>query len=396
MFQIHKNMQKQQYKHKYRYGGVLFGKEERNAINKVLDRNFWQIDKEGDLMEKECSKYLGVKYGILSNSGSSAGLLALSALELPKGSEVIIPAVTFPTIFNIILQCGLVPVVIDAKIGTYCLDVKDVEKAITKKTKAVIAVHLLGNVVDMPALMKLAKKKGLIVLEDFCDAFASTINGKKVGSFGHINFTSFHAAHIIAMGQGGGTFTNNKELAQKVRMYRDWGRQANLQMKKNTKYPKLPQDQNPRYIYEKIGYNLSPLELQAAMGRVQLRKVEKIKKLRKRNFDYLWEELIQFKDLIMPKWIKESDICWFGFPISVKSRRPELIKHLDKKGIETRTMFSGNITKHSAYKNSVYRVSGKLEEADWILEHSLWFTVHPRYTPKDLSYIVKVFGEFYK
>ena len=382
-------------KYKFTYGGALIGNEEKKAIMKVVDRNWWQIAEEGDLMEKECSKYLGVKYGVLANSGSSAALLALSALELPKGSEVIIPAVTFPTIFNIILQCGLVPVVIDAKIGTYCLDVKDVEKAISKKTRAVIAVHLLGNVVDMLALMKLAKRKKLIVMEDFCDAWASSINGKKVGSFGHINFTSFHAAHIVAMGQGGGTFTNDKELALKVRMYRDWGRQANLSMRENTKYPKLPKDQNPRYIYEKIGYNLSPLELQAAMGRVQLRKVEKIKKLRKRNFEYLFKELSKFEELIMPTWIKGADICWFGFPISVKSGRPELIKWLDDKGIETRTMFTGNVLKHPMIKNVKYRVSGTLKEADWILEHSLWFTVHPRYTPKDLSYIIKAFEEFY-
>ena len=381
-------------KYKFTYGGALFGKEERRAINKVLDRNWWQIDKEGEMMEKETAKYLGVKYGILTNSGSSSALLALSALELPKGSEVIIPAVTFPTIFNIILQCGLVPVVIDAKVGTYCLDIVDVEKAITKKTKAVIAVHLLGNVVDMPVLMKVAKKHKLIVLEDFCDAWGSTINGKKVGSFGHINFTSFHAAHIIAMGQGGGTYTNDKKLAEKVRMYRDWGRQANLNAKENTKWPKLPKDQNPRYIYEKIGYNLSPLELQAAMGRVQLRKVAKIKALRKRNFDYLYKELSKFEDLLMPDWLYGADICWFGFPISVMNRS-KLIAYLERKGIETRTMFSGNIIKHSAYENSVYRVSGKLKNADWILEHSLWFTVHPRYTPKDLSYIVKVFKEFY-
>lgn len=223
-----------------------------------------------------------------------------------------------------------------------------------------------------------------------------TYNNKKVGSFGHINFTSFHAAHIIAMGQGGGTFTNDKDLAQKVRMYRDWGRQANLEAKVNTKYPLLPVDQNPRYIYEKIGYNLSPLELQAAMGRVQLRKVEKIKKLRKRNFDYLFKELSKFEELIMPKWIKGADICWFGFPISVKSRRSELIEWLEKKGIETRTMFTGNVLKHPMIKNIKYRVSGKLEEADWILEHSLWFTTHPRYNPKSLKYIVNTFRDFYK
>lgn len=382
--------------YKFTYGGALFGKQERDAINRVLNRNWWQADFECDLMEKECSKYLGVKYGVLANSGSSAALLALSALELPKGSEVIIPAVTFPTIFNIILQCGLVPVVIDTKIGMYCLDVDDVRKAITPKTRAIIAVHILGNVVDMPALMKVANKKKLIVLEDFCDAFGSTINGKKIGSFGHINFTSFHAAHIIAMGQGGGTFTNDKELAEKVRMYRDWGRQANLEAKENTKWPKLPKDQNPRYIYEKIGYNLSPLELQAAMGRVQLRKVEKIKRLRKRNFDYLFKELSEIPELWMPTWIKGADICWFGFPISVDGNRAELIAYLEKKGIETRTMFTGNVIKHPAYEKSIYRISGKLEDSDWILEHSLWFTVHPRYTPKDLSYIINVLKEFYE
>ena len=381
---------------KFTYGGTLFGKEERKAINKVLDRNWWQIEREGEAMEKETAKYLGVKYGLLANSGSSAALLALSALELPKGSEVIIPAVTFPTIFNIIIQCGLKPVVIDAKIGTYCLDVKDVEKAITKKTKAVIAVHLLGNVVDMPALMKLAKKKKLIVLEDCCDAFGSKINGKKIGSFGDVSFTSFHAAHIISMGQGGAAYTNNKKLAEKMRMYRDWGRQANLKEKINTKWKKLPKDQSPNYIYEKMGYNLSPLELQAAMGRVQLRKVEKIKRLRKRNFDYLYNELKKFPDLVMPKWIKGADICWFGFPISINSDREDLLKWLDKNSIETRTMFTGNVLKHPMIKDIEYRVSGNLDEANWILEHSLWFTVHPRYTPKDLKYIIKVFKKYYE
>lgn len=382
-------------KYKFRYGGALIGSEEKKAIMKVVDRNWWQLAEEGEKMEKESAKQLGMKYGVLANSGSSAALLALSALELPKGSEVIIPAVTFPTIFNIILQCGLVPVVIDAKVGTYCLDVKDVKKAITNKTKAIIAVHLLGNVVDMPALMKVARRDKIIVLEDFCDAWGSTIKGKPVGSFGHINFTSFHAAHIIAMGQGGGVYTNDRKLDEKVRMYRDWGRQANLSMNDNNKFRELPKDQNPRYIYEKIGYNLSPLELQAAMGRVQLRKVEKIKKLRQRNFNYLYKELSKIKDIIMPTWIKGADICWFGFPISVINRA-ELIKHLEKNGIETRTMFTGNVTKHPAYKDSVFRVPNGLAQADWILRHSLWFTVHPRYTPKDLKYIVDIIKEFYK
>ena len=381
--------------YKFTYGGCLLGAAEKQAIMRVVNRNWWQLDVEGELMEKESAKYLGVKYGVLANSGSAAGLLALSALELPKGSEVIIPAVTFPTIFNIILQCGLIPVIVDSKVGTYNLDVAEIEKAITKNTRAIIAVHILGNPVDMPALMKVAKKHNVTVLEDLCDAFGTTINGKKVGSFGHINFTSFHAAHIIAMGQGGGVYTNDKELAKKVKMYRDWGRQANLKQRENTEYPSLPKDQNPRFIYEKIGYNFSPLELQAAMGRVQLKKVEKIKRLRKRNFEYLYKELSKFPELIMPEWIKGADVCWFAFPLSVKSDRGNLLKYLESKGIETRTMFSGNIIKHEAYAKSIYRVSGSLKEADYILEHSFWISCHPRYSQKDLKYIVDVFKKYY-
>lgn len=379
---------------KFTYGGALIGDAEKRAIMRVVNRNWWQLDKEGELMEKETAKYLGVKYGILANSGSSAGLLALSALELPKGSEVIIPAVTFPTIFNIILQCGLVPVVIDSKVGTYNIDVEDVKNAITPKTKAIIAVHILGNPVDMPALMKLAKRKNIRVLEDCCDAFGTTIKGKKVGSFGDINFTSFHAAHIIAMGQGGGVYTNDKELARRAKMYRDWGRQADLSAKENTKYKALPKDQNPRFIYEKIGYNLSPLELQAAMGRVQLKKVEKIKRLRKRNFNYLYKELSKFPELVMPQWIKGADVCWFSFPLSVRSNRGKLVKFLEKKGIETRSMFAGRVDLHPAYKDSRFYITD-LDDADYILKHSFWITVHPRYSTKDLSYIVNVFKEFY-
>lgn len=381
---------------RFTYGGALIGKEEKDAIMRVVDRNWWQLAEEGELMEKESARYLGVKYGVLANSGSSAGLLALSALELPKGSEVIIPAVTFPTIFNIIFQCGLKPVVIDSKVGTYNLDVEEVEKAITKNTKAIIAIHILGNPVDMPALMKVAKKYKLKVLEDCCDAFGTTINGKKVGSFGDINFTSFHAAHIIAMGQGGGVYTNDKELARRTKMYRDWGRQADLSAKENTKYPALPKDQNPRFIYEKIGFNLSPLELQAAMGRVQLRKVGKIKRLRKRNFNYLYKELSKFPDLIMPEWLEKADVCWFAFPLSVRSNRGKLLKHLEKNGIETRSMFAGDITRHPAYAKEEFCICNGLEQAEYILKHSFWITVHPRYMPKDLTYIVNVFKEFYK
>lgn len=381
-----------------KYGGALTDKKEEQAIIKSIKKSRqtrnWQQGEEGALMEKEASKFLGVKYGILTNSGSSAGLLALSALELPKGSEVIISAVTFPTIFNIILQCGLVPVVVDAKVGTYNFDVDEVIKAITPNTRAIIAIHAVGNPVDMPKLMKAVKNHEKIkVIEDNCDGWGSRINGKCVGSFGDISITSFHAAHIVSMGVGGGIFTNNKSLAQKVRMYRDWGRQADTN--KPNKYKELPKDQNSRFIYEKIGYNFQILELQAAMGRVQLKKAHKTMVTRQKNFMYLYSRLEKFEDLLLPIWVDGADVCWFSFPLTVVGgQRAKLVEHLEKNGIETRSMFSGNITKHPAYKDSKFIVNGTLTEANFILKNSFWISCHPSLTKEDLDYIIKTFETF--
>ena len=394
-----------------RYGGAITGLEEERAIIKSIKKSRitrnWQEAEEGKLFSSEAAKFLGVKYGILTNSGSSAGLLALSALELPRGSEVIISAVTFPTIFNIILQCGLTPVVVDAKVGTYGFDLKDVENAITEKTKAIIAIHPLGNPVDMPGLMKLVKKyeHKIYVLEDNCDGWGSEINGKKVGSFGDISITSFHAAHIVSMGVGGGVFTSNKELAQRVRMYRDWGRQADIDKSENKKWDTLPQDYNPRFIYEKIGYNFQVLELQAAMGRVQLRKTAQIKEARRKNFAYLYKHLEEMcyidqdrewtRAFAMPKTVGKADVCWFSFPLTYFGDRAPLLRHLEKNGIETRPLFSGNITRHPAYTEDMYIIYDMLDEADYITAHSFWISCHPSLTKDDLQYIVKTFNDFF-
>ena len=396
-----------------KYGGAVTGLEEEKAIIKSIRKSRktrnWQQGEEGALLEKECAKYLGVKHGILTNSGSSASLLALSALELPKGSEVIISAVTFPTIFNSIIQCGLVPVVVDAKVGTYGFSIEDVKKAITKKTRAIIAIHPLGNPVDMPHLMSVVsmenqgrakydkgdyKDKKIYVIEDNCDGWGTTIGKRLAGSFGDISITSFHAAHIVSMGVGGGVFTDNSILAERVRMYRDWGRQANFEGSENLKHKALPKDYNPRFIYEKIGYNFQILELQAAMGRVQLRKTAQIKKARKKNFDYLTKHLSRFSNLILPSPLPNADICWFSYPLSVGEGRGELLKHLEKWGIETRPLFSGNITRHPAYDKSMYRISGKLTGADYITKHSLWLSCHPALTKEDLKYIIKAFDAY--
>lgn len=370
---------------------------EYNAVMKSVKESIktggWQQGKEGALLEKEAANFLGVTYGILTTSGSSAGLLALSALELPKGSEVIISACTFPTIFNIILQCGLVPVVVDAKVGSYTFDVKEVEQAITPKTGAIIAIHPVGNPVDMVALMKVAKKHNIYVIEDNCDGWGSTINNKKVGSFGDISITSFHAAHIVSMGVGGGVFTNSKELAERVRVYRDWGRQANTTAK--NKYKSLPKDYNPRFIYEKIGYNFQILDLQAAMGRVQLRKAGQIMAARKKNFTYLVKHLTKHKELVMPKVVKDADVCWFALPLTTTYKRGELVTYLEKHGIETRSMFAGNVIRHPMCDNIEYKTFGDLKESDEIMRQSFWLTCHPRLRMVDLKYIVKVFDDYY-
>lgn len=386
-----------------RYGGMVCGPEEYQAYDssfkKSLKTGNWQAGEEATKFEQEASKFLGVGYGLLSSSGSCAGLLALSALELPKGSEVIICAITFPTIANIIVQQGFVPVFVDGKIGSYTMDVKEVEQAITKKTKAIIAIHPLGYPVDMPALMKVARKHGLKVIEDCCDTWGGSISGKMLGSFGDISFTSFHAAHIVSTGGiGGGTFTNDKKLAENVRMYRDWGRQANTN--ESNKYKSLPKDYNPRFIYEKLGYNFQILDSQAAVGRVQLRKAKKIKQMRKKNFDYLVKHLTKHGDLILPnnitKLYKSADICWFALPLTTCGERAPLVAHLEKHGIETRSMFAGNMTCHPSFKGVKYRVGpAGLTEANYVLKNSFWIGVHPRMTKDDLKYVVKIFDDYY-
>ncbi len=415
-------MKKNNKKYLVRYGGALCDKRERDAIVRSVDLSIrsghWQAGPEAKKMEAEASKFLGVKHGVLTTSGSCACLLALSALELPEGSEVIISTVTFPTVFNSILQCGLIPVVVDAKVGTYTFDIDEVERAITPQTRAIIAIHPVGNPVDMPQLMRMVKRKEkeraidydlggsftskkekIYVIEDNCDGWGSTIRNKKVGSFGDVSITSFHAAHIVSMGVGGGCFTNDKEIAQRIRMYRDWGRQMDTTNK--GKHKTLPKDYDPRFIYEKIGYNFQILELQAAMGRVQLRKAKSIMKARKKNFDYLTKRLSRFSNLILPSPIEDADVCWFALPLTLltlgEGERGELINYLEKAGIETRSMFAGDITKHPAYKHTKYKIGPDgLSESQIILHDSFWISVHPRNTKKDNDYIIKTFDDFFK
>lgn len=378
-----------------KYGGSYAGFAEWWAIVKSVTKSIWtgnwQTGPETKKFEEELAKDMGVKHAIMTSSGSCAGLLALASLELKEGDEVIIPAVTFPTIFNMILQLPykLTPVVVDCSPLTNNIDLDKLEKMkVSKKIKAIIAVHILGNPVDMPRLMKWARKHKIKVIEDNCDGYGTTINGKMAGSFGDISFTSTHAAHIITTGVGGVVFTNDDKLMQNIRMYRDWGRQANTT--KPNIHKELPADYNPRFIYEKIGWNFQILELQSAMGRVQLRKAKKIKELRAKNVAYLNTKLGWWNENI-----PNADVCWFALPLA-SDERAELTKHLEKHGIETRSMMSGNIIKHPCYANTKYRIGNKLTGANIILKESFWISCHPSLKKSDLDYIVKVFSDFYE
>jgi len=375
------------------YGAAIFEREERRAIEGVLDRNWWALNGEGKLFEQELAKFLNKKHCVLTNSGSSALLLALASLNLPPGSGVIIPAVTFPTDFNVIIQNRLIPYVIDSEKTTLNLKLDETEKALKRGAKAIIAVHIAGNPVDMFSLMSLAKKYKAFVIEDNCDGLGGEIEGRKLGSFGHISCTSMYAGHIINMGEGGAVFCDDYKIADKVRSLRDWGRAGESDLRSVS--PKLPKDYPARYVYSEIGYNLRPLELQAAMGRVQLRKILAIRKARQQNFDRLKKIFSNRTGIKLIVPLPNAWPAWFSFPLLVEKRAP-LIKYLEKKNIETRPVFAGNILMHPAYRNVKVKKFSGLKDSDEILNKALFIGVHPLIPIEAFDYIQEVVDEYFK
>lgn len=375
------------------YGAAIFEKEERQAIEEVLDRNWWALNGEGELFEKELAKFVGKKHCILVNSGSSALLLTITALGLPPGSGVVVPAVTFPTAFNAVIQNRLIPYVVDSEKTTLNLKMEEVEKALKKGAKAIIAVHIAGNPVDMDSLMHLGKKYKAFVVEDNCDGLGGEINGRKLGSFGHASCTSMYAGHIINMGEGGAVFCDDDKIAIRTRSLRDWGR-AGESDARNTD-SKLPNDYPARYVYTEIGYNLKPLELQAAMGRVQLRKIGFIRRARQRNFNRLKKIFAGRKGLEVIQQLPMSRPAWFAFPLLAEDRS-RLIKFLEGKNIETRPVFAGNILKQPAYKNVRIKKISNLKGADEILNKALFIGVHPLIPDAAFDYIRQVVDEYFR
>ncbi len=396
------------------YGGRIFDENELiNLVNSSLD--FWLT--EGNYAEqftKRLSEYLGIKGVLLTNSGSSANLLALSALtsgklvrQLHKGDEVITTAVGFPTTVNPIIQNGLVPVFVDVTIPEYNIDVSQLEKAYSKKTKAIMLAHTLGNPFNLDAVTKFALEHDCWLIEDNCDSLGSTYKGRKTGTFGDLSTSSFYPAHLMTCGEGGAVFTNSMVLKNIVDSFRSWGRACHCKTgQDNTcgkrfsqQFGDLPQGYDHKYVYSEIGYNLKMTDMQASIGLAQMDKLPLLIAKRKVNFAYLYEGL---KDLdyyfILPEATEYSEPCWFGFPLAMRNvsseRRDSIVKYLEEHKIQTRLLFGGNLLKQPAYLNKKHRKVGTLPNTDYVMNNVFWIGVYAGLTKPMLDYMIKTIRNF--
>ena len=397
--------------------GKVFDKTELQfLISSSLD--FWLTsDRFNREFEKKISEFLNSTFVLTTNSGSSANLLAISALKstelgkrsLNDGDEVITVAAGFPTTVNPIIQNNLIPVFVDVKLGSYVIDETRIENAISDKTKAIMLAHTLGNPFNLKYIKELCKKYNLWLIEDCCDALGSTYDDKHVGYFGDIGTLSFFPAHHITMGEGGAVFTDNPLLKKIMESIRDWGRDCFCAPGKNNtcgkrfewKMGELPEGYDHKYTYSHLGYNLKITDMQAAVGLGQLTKLSEFIQTRQENFSYLKNELEQFKKyLILPESTPKSKPSWFGFPITVKESAPfsknDLVNFLSSKLIDTRPLFAGNITKQPYFTNTSYRVVGNLKNTDLIMYNTFWIGVFPGLTKEMLEYILSQFNVFIK
>lgn len=397
------------------YAGRVYDERElMNLVDASLD--FWlTAGRFAREFEKSLAEFVGVRHCLLTNSGSSANLLAVSALTSPllkdrrlkAGDEVITTACGFPTTLNPLIQNGLVPVFIDVELGTYNIQVDKIEPAITKRTKALFIPHTLGNPADMNAIMRIVKKYKLWLIEDNCDALGSCYRGRYTGSFGHISTCSFYPAHHITMGEGGAVLTSDPLLKKIILSFRDWGRDCccepghdNTCGKRFTmKMGGLPYGYDHKYIYSHIGYNLRVTDMQAAIGVAQLKKLPRFIELRKRNFKYLHRHMRKYeKYFILPQAAPHSEPSWFGFSLFVKDMAPfsraDIVNYLEKNKIATRMLFGGNLIKQPAYKGAKYRVADTLKNTDLVMNNLFWLGVYPDLSKVKLAYVVSVFDRF--
>jgi len=399
------------------YAGRVYDEKEMIAlVDASLD--FWlTTGRFAERFEKDLADFLGMKYCLLTNSGSSANLLAVSALTSPKlgdkrlepGDEVITTACGFPTTFNPIIQNNLIPVFVDVELGTYNIRADQIENAISEKTKAIIIPHTLGNPADLNQISKLVKKYNLWFIEDNCDALGSQYQGKFTGTFGHMSTCSFYPAHHITMGEGGAVLTNDLLLKKIIMSFRDWGRDCWCEPGCDNTCGKrfgwtlgdLPEGYDHKYIYSHLGYNLKVTDMQAAIGVAQLQKLPAFIEHRKKNFGRLFNALEKYsRNVVLSSAVKDADPSWFGFPLLVRDDAPfsrsDLINYLEDHKIATRMLFGGNLLKQPAYEGIRYRVSGSLKNTDTVMNNLFWVGVYPGLTIEMLDYMIAVFDKFFE
>jgi CDP-4-dehydro-6-deoxyglucose reductase, E1 len=399
------------------YAGRVFDEKELvNLVNSSLD--FWLT--EGRFAEEFAGKiadFLGSNNVILTNSGSSSNLIALSALtseklgnkRLKPGDEVISVAAGFPSTVTPILQNNMVPVFVDVDIPTYNIDVKMMKKAVSDKTRCIFLAHTLGNPFNVDAVMKLAKEHDLWVIEDNCDAFGSKYDKKFTGSFGHIATISFYPAHHITTGEGGAVVTNDEQLAKIIKSFRDWGRDCYCAGGENNtcgkrfsqRFGTLPFGYDHKYVYSELGYNLKMTDMQAAIGSAQMDKLPEFCKKRKQNYNRYNEMFSKYTDyLILPKATEKSEPAWFSYIITVKDNAPFkrdlLVKHLNDNLIETRNLFAGNIVRQPAFAGKTFRIAEHLNNSDYIMNCTFFLGTYPDNTTEKLDYIEEVIDSFMK
>ena len=391
-----------------------------NLVDSALE--FWlTAGRYTDQFEAQFAEYLGVKYCSLVNSGSSANLIAFMALTSPllgerairPGDEVITVAAGFPTTVAPVIQYGAIPVFIDMTIPQYNLDVSMLEKALSGKTKAVMAAHTLGNPFDLKAVKEFCDKHGLWLIEDNCDALGSkyTIDGveKFTGTIGDIGTSSFYPPHHMTMGEGGAVYTDDPMLHKLIRSFRDWGRDCicpsgrdNLcQHRFDKQYGELPLGYDHKYVYSHFGYNLKATDMQAAVGVAQLKKFPSFVEKRRHNFDRLKAALQDVSDkLILPEACAHSRPSWFGFLLTCKEGvdRNQVVQYVESKGVQTRMLFAGNLTKHPCFDEMRktgrgYRIVGDLKETDRIMNDTFWVGVYPGMTDEMIDYMAKTIKE---
>lgn len=372
--------------HKVLYAQAVFGEEERKAVWKSLRNTFLSVGPLSAEFEQQIAEIFGKKYAVFVNSGSSANLLITQII--PKG-EVITPALTFATTLTPLLQCGLKPIFIDSQIETFLPTIEAIEAKIGPKTTAVMIPNLLGNKMDSKRLRELCDAKGILYIEDSCDTITN--------ANGHFVSTSFYGSHIItAMGAGGMVMSDDKEMIDRIRTMRDWGRGVDVSEDIQERY-KYQIDDIPydgKFWYTERGFNMRPVEAQAAFGLEQIKRLPGFAKQRKENFDQLYNFFSQYKCFNLP--VSQYEPNWLAFPLTLNKapfERFELVEYFEKKGIQTRPIFSGNITRHPAFKGLS---SGNFPNADYVMKFGILLGIHQGMDQKQINYIQETFINFYK